>query len=493
MRPASILLLLAGLSLALTACGQAFVPTPTALPLAATATLAPRATATVRSEPANTPTASATATATSQTVTAIPGLDDLLVRRQMEDFLARLSSGDAAAAFRLYVAPNARAGYEKTVLPTLAGQDPRLVAAKLIGVQRAGAERYDVKALLSWEDGSQEMDLTLEPEGGLWRITAMTLGEPQAIPVAEPTRRPVAMTARPPQALAGRLVFQVSSGGDIYTINADGSGLQRLADGLDPAWSPDGGRIAFTRWRQPWGVYVVQPDGTGSAREERVVDGNQLKEVAWAPDGKRLAFTINYSSPGGEEICFFGFCFTLPPFSVGQIWTVDLETHEFLSLPLDDKAVHAPAWNPAGTRLVYAGDRGLAWIDLGPESRMDKGLLAGGSAWDTSPSYSPDGSQITYMSRVHNRWEVFLMNADGSGRTQLTRSDPDLDPAPSNVAPAWSPDGKHIVFLSSRDGPWRIYVMNADGSGQRSMFGAALDTLGIRYEWATERVVSWGR
>jgi len=328
------------------------------------------------------------------------------------------------------------------------------------------------------------MTLEIVPGRGLWRIAAITLGDRlEATPT--PTRRPLAN--RPAPGLTGRLAFQVASGGDIYTINADGSGLRRLTDGLDPAWSPDGDQIAFSRWRSPWGIYRIQPDGSA---EERAVDGSRLKEPAWSADGSRLAFSVNYSYGGGGEVCFFGYCFSLPPTSVGQIWIADLHTGEFLSLPLDDKSPHSPAWDPARDRIVYAGDRGLAWIELGEQ--IATGRFAGSSAWDGSPSFSPDGSHIAFMGRVHNRWEIFVMNAaDGSGRAQLTHSDPPLDQPPSNVAPAWSPDGRHIAFLSNRDGPWRIYVMNVDGSEQRPMFGDQLDPLGIRYEWAAERVISW--
>lgn len=491
-----VLVILVGLVGMVAGCGEVLMPTPTALPLAATATAvrrptplptapAPSATATSQAaaEPEDTPSPAATGE-------ALLKLDDLLVERTVQDFLARLAAGDAEAALRLYVTDQARTEVGDTLRPLLLAGEPHLSAASLVELIPGEGGSYQARAVLQWAGqaegaGSQNMVLGIVPDAGLWRIQTVALGSVEA---PAPTATTPAAGRSQAAALAGRLVFQVSSGGAIYGINADGTGLQRLTDGLDPAWSPDGTRIALSRWRTPWGVYTMRADGSG---EERVVDGNQIKEVAWSPDGKRLAFTINYSSAGGGQVCFFGFCFTLPPYSVGQIWTANLESGEFLSLPLDDKAVHAPAWDPAGERLVYAGDRGLAWIDLADLTR--KGVFGGGSAWDTSPAFSPDGSHIAFMGRVHNRWEIFVMNADGSGRTQLTHSDPDLEPAPSNVAPAWSPDGRHLAFLSSRDGPWRIYVMKADGSGQRSMFGSALDKLGIRYEWASERVMSWAK
>lgn len=494
-RPAALVILIMVLVL-VAACGPQFTPAPTAIPLAATATPTPRPS---RQEQQALPSSTATRPVTtppspppSPKTTSPAGLsqlDNLLVERTAGDFLARLGAGDAADAFRLHLTDKAQQQYGATLLPQFTAAGPRLAEASLLELRQPAVSGYEAHVLLRWSqaDGtgaaSQTMTLQIVPERGLWQIGAITLGDRLAA-TPTPTRRPVA--GRPTAGLSGRLVFQVSSGGDIYAVNADGSGLKRLTDGLDPAWSPDGTQIALSRWRSPWGIYRVQPEGS----EERAVDGNLLKEPAWSSDGSRLAFSINYSFGGGGEVCFFGYCFTLPPTSVGQIWIADLNTGELLSLPLEDKTPHSPTWDPTQDRIVYAGDRGLAWIDLGEP--IATGRFAGSSAWDGSPSFSPDGSRIAFMGRVHNRWEIFAMNAvDGSGRVQLTHSDPDLDQPPSNVAPTWSPDGRYIAYLSNRDGPWRIYVMGADGSGQRPIFGDQLDSLSIRYEWASERVISW--
>src|SRR5262245_49125199 len=68
--------------------------------------------------------------------------------------------------------------------------------------------------------------------------------------------------------------------------------------------------------------------------------------------------------------------------------------------------------------------------------------------------------RIAFTSKRDGNNEIYVMNADGSGQTNLTNN-----PA-SDAGPAWSPDGRQIAFGSFRDGNGEIYVMNADGSGQ---------------------------
>jgi len=81
------------------------------------------------------------------------------------------------------------------------------------------------------------------------------------------------------------------------------------------------------------------------------------------------------------------------------------------------------------------------------------------SSNDSEPSWSPDGQKIAFVSQRDGNREIYVMNADGTGQTRLT-TNPGRDDNPS-----WSPDGKKIVFQSYRDVNWEIYVINADGTG----------------------------
>jgi Tol biopolymer transport system component len=311
---------------------------------------------------------------------------------------------------------------------------------------------------------------------------------PTSTPTA--TATPRTPTPTPTPGLQGRFVFQVSSGGDIYTVNADGSNLRRLTYGMDPCWSPDGNQMAFARWREPWGIHTMNADGSN----ERLLFGRDLTRTPiWSPDGRQIAF---YFETGGWHPAWkvwiegYGWYYIergypQTEWHIGVVGVVDGHFHE----PYCDDHSFAPTWSGDGRSILYDGEHGLSMTTL--EEPDNRGFSE--NVHDHFPVMSPDGTRIAFMHWQHDHWEIYIMNADGRGRAPLTSSSALLERRPHNVSPAWSPDGGQIVFLSDRGGKWEFYVMNGDGSSPRRILEGVTEHLNIMYNGANERVISWSR
>ncbi len=311
---------------------------------------------------------------------------------------------------------------------------------------------------------------------------------------ATPIPQPPAPTPTPISGLEGRFVFQVATGGDLYTVNADGSNLTRLATGMDPSWSPDGSQITFVRWTTPWGIYIIDED---RSNERLLFSSDVARAPVWSPDSTQIAFYFETEGWTPMQMCTPRGCTTMQrPQTEWHLGVVDV-ADGYLRQPYNDRFSFSPSWSADGEWIVYDGGdhgelptthHGLCVTTVeGPNNSV---LTE--NANDHFPVWSPDGTRIAFMHWQHDHWEIYIMNADGSGRQPLTSSSAYVEPRPNNVAPAWSPDGEHIVFLSDRGGKWEFYVMNADGSDQRQILENVTEGLDIQYTGVYERVISWG-
>jgi TolB protein len=278
-----------------------------------------------------------------------------------------------------------------------------------------------------------------------------------------------------------------------------GDGPQRLTDGADPFWSPDGQQIAFVRWREPRGVWVIDADGSG---ERRVFDWGEARWPTWSPDGDRILFSRQHGGRVDEvEKCFWRWCFTFPPHAYWRLGIIRPSDGDFREPPASNFAL-APDWSPDGERLVYSDEHGLRVQreEQGGEDPYAASYLITHDSRDTSPVWSPDGRHVAFTRRQHDHWEVYLVDADGGNLRRLTDTPKQSDGSLGNSAsPAWSPDGKHLAFLTDRTGRWEIWVMvvpdgtGAGGRDQKPMFTGALDGLTLEYAGLGDRAISWTR
>jgi Tol biopolymer transport system component len=288
---------------------------------------------------------------------------------------------------------------------------------------------------------------------------------------------------------------------EIWTMAADGSKQTRvlpaLGDGVDyslPVWSPDGKRIAYTVCTNNGGVAQnLRNEDQTAAIWTMAADGSDRKLLvdgatedaqdwiaAWSPDARWIAYSrgLNHpTTPAPQAEA------NAPPGQLGppgaahgsSIWIVPAEGGTPQRLTQDDVDAVLGSWSPDGTKLAFAAGTGgnsdirVATIfaptfalETLPQF-LDDHAVAADPANDWGPTWSPDGSEIVFVSdRSGNDdvWQI-LLNSDSVAELDAIQLTSD---GGGDWVPVFSPDGRRIAFVSDRSGEPEIWSMAKDGS-----------------------------
>lgn len=307
----------------------------------------------------------------------------------------------------------------------------------------------------------------------------------------------------------------------LYVVNADGSGERFLVDGGSPRWSPSGDRLLFLACGTPGGepgaredcpegahrqvwVRTMEGEGSGSVTQVTRLTGDAANP-SWSPDGERIAFTRFVASGEAWSVPLpekpDGAAWTADPPVVDDVWwrrdrqgfleagfdhafvvpatggtprrvTPELHDHE------DIYGGEPPEWSPDGEWIYFDGlrdpDADFRWTTRG-YGHMETEIFRVGvstgevqrltqrSGTDRAPKVSPDGRLVAYTGvdstgATYVADDLYVMEADGSDPRSLT---PDFDRAPGDVT--WAPDGRGVYFTAGDHGSENLYLADLDG------------------------------
>jgi len=237
---------------------------------------------------------------------------------------------------------------------------------------------------------------------------------------------------------------------NIYVMNADGSDVVRLTNGSvgdeAPVWSPDGTRILFGSMRDGnLEIYIMNSDGSEQKRLtfNSVVDSGPAQ---FSPDGQKIVFSRSGAIEGDAYYNF-------------DIYTMNIDGSDVRQLTFDPEYDAGPHWSPDGSKIAFVSGREKNFdVFVMNADGTDEINLTKDRENDSPNGWTPDSKQIFYNVQPLVQGassQLFLMNADGSNRRQITSF------SDKTYHISYSATAKRMAFALTRDGNYEIYAIDA--------------------------------
>lgn len=236
----------------------------------------------------------------------------------------------------------------------------------------------------------------------------------------------------------------------------DGTDLQRLTTGFDPAYSASGRLLAFSRWQLEHpgtaDIWVMNSDGSGERQLTALGDAPNRSEASDPSISSSLARVAFSLSRRGET----------------EVYTVRLDGTHARRLTAARAFDGNPVFSPAGNRILWVRtsrdfSESSLWV-MRANGGHKKRLMKDFAIWDVD--WSPGGERIAYT----NSGRLKLIRADGTFVRTVAAG------VPSHTDVSWSPDGRRIAIARNRREGGSVTAYSRDGTEQVSIdFGAAID------------------
>jgi TolB protein len=236
---------------------------------------------------------------------------------------------------------------------------------------------------------------------------------------------------------------------EIYISDYDGENQRRVTTqrslNITSTWSPDGRSIAYTSYRRGAPKIFISNIYQGTLDEPTKDSAGQSWLPAWSPDGTRIAFS---STRDGNS----------------EIYVANRDGSSVRRLTNNPAIDSTPTWSPTGTQIAFTSDRtgtpqiyivgvdGLGLRQLTRESYADR------PTWSPAPF-----NEVAYTARTGPGNDIKIIELATGQVRQLTFGEG------TNESPTFSPNGRHIAFMSTRSGKSQIFTMSRDGKDLRQI------------------------